>query len=669
MDSDDVPTEAAVTPITLLPPAPASIVTIDDVLDATTILTALPASRSDEERVHSWVGDVEANTKAAILARGSRDRAKLGHAKALLQERLDELQLSATPLIEDEKAVAALQKQLDELQPKLDRKQRELDQKRVAEARVRLAEQLQQLDVQRQEAHEKLQRVALEDFAERKKAWEASAGDSDRRIDELEGRAGKLRQLADEIQQRASRFSATLITRTVAGFLCWIGYASVPATGAVFAQLIDDDFTIDWVLTTARTFADLPGGSWWRFASLFGLLLACVLLLLISTLGVDSLMSRFDRRWREREARGNAIPGLQFGQSNITRRSYVRLLASLPYVLLGCMTVAFVAAGQTKEGVFRHLLATVTNTAIGSTVAMLATAVLMMYAIKVIEPRGIGDSFRRSWEFALPPAALIAAVVLAAYLARDVRWGMWMLFMLLGSLSLAYGLVYHGVYKDIDKSEERLGEVESEIRFYRFGPERPPLSPRALQRQVEIDADYARERLRIEKVDRALHVGNLNDARRSSPAKPQWFSLQWLPFMRRERASRIAPIDFDTIDQVMPSQLLDDLTALTLQKSRLEEDKSQCLAKIKDVATSREQRLALRRELAETEGLLGELVARDEELIARAAKGANEVRILVLAQAAATRSLRPSAQTVMNDAARAAIRPPHPELPPGGDPK
>jgi len=347
----------------------------------------------------------------------------------------------------------------------------------------------------------------------------------------------------------------------------------------------------------------------------------------------------------------------------------VRLLASLPYVLVACITVAFVAAGQTREGVFRHLLATVTNTAIGSTIAMLATAVLMMYAIKIIEPRGGGASFRRSWEFTVAPAALIGAIVLASYLARDVRWGLWMLFMLLGSLSLAYGLVYQGVYKDIDKTEERLGELESEIRFYKFGPERPSLSPRALQRQIEIDADYARERSRIEKLDRALHLGDLNGTRRGATGKGQWFSLQWIPFLRRERDSRTV-IDFDTIDDALPSELIDEVTSLTREKSRLEEDKRKRLAKIDELEqTSRERHLELRRELAETEGLLDESTARDAELIARAAKGANEVRLLVRAQAAATQSLRASAQSVMHDAARAVIRPPHPELPPAGDPK
>ncbi|MBV8516184.1 MAG: hypothetical protein JO197_02165 [Acidobacteria bacterium] len=638
---DDAKEDAASTPVLLLRPA-SGLVTVDDVLDAATVRAAFPDGGSDGREMDVWVRTIEGNVRAAIIARGDRERSQLLQNAARIHEELAVHTPLAEELREHSAEAARIDSELDGLQAQLDGAQRELNEKRLANAQALVAAQIQQLDIQRQEARDRLHGDALREFQERKKSWEAAAESRARKLEELKARTEKLRTLAEEVEQRSSRLSAALITRTLAGFLAWVGYASVPAIGAVFAQLIDDDFTIDWVLTTARSFADLPNQSLSRFETPFTLLFACVLLLLFATIGVDWLMHRFYDSWKKLERRSTSIPGLHFGQADITRHSYIRLIASLPYVLAGCMIVAFVAAGRTEQGVFRHLLSTLTNTAIGSTIAMLTAAVTMMYAIKIIEPRNDGRSFSSSWEFAVAPLALIAAVTLAAYLARDARWGLWMLFMLLGSLSLAYGLVYKGVYKDVDKTQERLREIEADTRFYTYGPEQPQLSRRALQRQIQIDADYARERLRIEKFQRALSLGNGYGMSNGNSGKKHWYTVSLWPLSRKKTSQLTASFEFAAFDAGLPPELFEAITKLSRQISRLEESKQRIANKIEEIEreTSLERRKELRRELAETQGRVDESTAEDAELIARAGKGANELRLLILSQEAATRSLR-----------------------------
>ncbi len=366
-------------------------------------------------------------------------------------------------------------------------------------------------------------------------------------------------------------------------------------------------------------------------------------MLLGATYVVDHLIYRFDPRWRwRRREQNNPI-----GQPAVTRRSFVRLFALVPYALIGCLAVAFVAAGQANDDILRSFIASAADTAIGSTIAMLATAVMMMYIIKIIEPRESGLTFRRSWEVALAPGAVVFAVALAAVLANDKRWGAWMLFMLLGSLALAYGLIYHGIYKDADKAQEELDAIDGQIRAEQFGPERPKLSGAFLRQSTEVAARYARGRQRLQNFEARLNLGFIPvPVPKTSKLQVvrHWLTpTHWFTSVRTNgHQPSVVQKSFEIVDNEIASDVLEDLDRLMRQKARLEIAKRAVDKQVEDMerATSRERHEQIRSTLFDIVGRVDEMNAEDEEWIARAGKGANELRLRIRGQVASSRRLR-----------------------------
>jgi hypothetical protein len=90
----------------------------------------------------------------------------------------------------------------------------------------------------------------------------------------------------------------------------------------------------------------------------------------------------------------------------------------------------------------------------------------MMYFVKIIQPRAEGtNTFRQSWEFAVPPLLLVLAVALTP-LQNNISlsgWIPWVAFMLASSLVLAPGLVFHGVFKDARRAHERIARLDRKL--------------------------------------------------------------------------------------------------------------------------------------------------------------------------------------------------------------
>ena len=401
--------------------------------------------------------------------------------------------------------------------------------------------------------------------------------DRQRRVDVLSNAQENGRSIVTATASRASHLNDRMVTKTVAGFLAWLGYASVPATGAVLAMLLDGSkFSLNWILVVAGTFAnEIPGSSFYRFFILVVFFGLCVALLLLSIVLVDKLLvSRFDS-WPDQGVNNGVT--ISLGTGGITRRSYVRLLASLPYVLGACMLLAFVASAgrSTLSDDLKGLLPTITNAFIGSAITLLATAVLMMYAIRIIEPReaGVEKTVRRAWEFAVAPLAMLVAIAVAVSLPTPdrVRWGGWTLFMLVSSLSLAYGLVYHGIYKDADKAYGRLQGIEKEIRVLMAPPQPPALSAKSLNKQISIQNDYARDALRLERLRRKYRL----PIKQGSSALPVaadanrhhwWSSILSVATNKTEAKSELA---FDDIDAAIAPELVDQLRSKTRRRTEL----------------------------------------------------------------------------------------------------
>lgn len=611
--------------------------------------TLLVLCDGDAEIPRGALAKIGADQAAAIASHGEGDRAVLASSMTLLDGRIRSRIELREQLARDREELGKLRTQIGVLTDEAEGITRQLRVQRAAEIERRIADEVTKLDVDRQKAIDDLQAITLKEYERQKTSWEGMAGDRQRRVEVLSGVQERGRLIAEATAARASKLNDRMITKTVAGFLAWLGYATVPATGAVLAMLLEGSkFSLDWVLIVASTFAnEIHGPSFVRFFALVAFFGVCLALLLGSVLLVDSLVSRFDDNWTEPEI--NNTVRIQLGAGGITRRSYVRLLASLPYVLAGCMLVAFVAtAGSVSRPEMRSLLPTITNACIGSAIALLATAVLMMYAIRIIEPReaGVAKTVRRAWEFVVAPLAMIVAVAVAVSLptADRLRWGGWTLFMLLSSLSLAYGLVYHGIYKDADKAYGRLQGIEKEIRMLVFPPQPPSLSAKLVNKQINIQHDYARDALRLERLRRKYRLPTKYGPSAASSGGIEGIQRHWWSsfISAAGKTEDGLEVSFDDIDSAIAPDLVDQLRSVTRRKTELEElrDEARAAIRRKEELTSVEAIEGLQDRLATARGQHGRLLSYCSELGAFARKEMDEFTLAVNAAILAAMRLR-----------------------------
>lgn len=619
----------------------------DEFLHQTTLLVLCDG---DAEIPTGVLAKIGADQAAAIASHGEGDRAVLASSMTLLDGRIRSRIELREQLARDREEQARLRTEIGKLTDDADRINREIRAKRIAEIERRIADEAAKLDVDRQKAIDDLQAVTLKEYERQKASWEGTAEDRQRRVEVLSNIQERGRLVVEATAARASKLNDRMITKTVAGFLAWLGYATVPATGAVLAMLLEGSkFSLDWVLIVAGTFGrEIPGPSFVRFFVLVAFFGVCLLLLLGSVLLVDKLVSRFDDNWPEQDL-SNGVT-IQLGGGGITRRSYVRLLASLPYVFAGCMLVAFVASAGSvsapKE--LQSLLPTITNAVIGSAIALLATAVLMMYAIRIIEPReaGVAKTVRRAWEFVVAPLAMIIAVAIAVSLptADRLRWGGWTLFMLLSSLSLAYGLVYHGIYKDADKAYGRLQGIEKEIRVLVSPPQPRALSAKLINQQINIQHEYARDALRLERLRRKYRLPTKQGSSASSSngingtERHWWSSILSVSGKREDRLE----VSFDDLDSAIAPDLVDQLRSVTRRKAELEvlREEGRAAIRRKEELTSVEAIEGLQDRLATATGQHVRLLSYCSELGAFARKEVDEFTLAVNAAILAAMRLR-----------------------------
>ena len=620
----------------------------DEFLHQTTLLVLCDGDAGIPRGILAKIG---ADQAAAIASHGEGDRAVLASSMTLLDGRIRSRIELRGELARDREEQARLRTDIGELTDEAERITREIRIKRAAEIERRIADEAAKLDIDRQKAIDDLQAVTLKEYERQKASWEGTAGDRQRRVEVLSSIQERGRLVVEATATRASKLNDRMITKTVAGFLAWLGYATVPATGAVLAMLLEGSkFSLDWVLIVAGTFGrEIPGPSFVRFFVLVAFFGVCLLLLLGSVLLVDKLVSRFDDNWPEQDL-SNGVT-IQLGGGGITRRSYVRLLASLPYVFAGCMLVAFVASAGSvsapKE--LQSLLPTITNAVIGSAIALLATAVLMMYAIRIIEPReaGVVNTVRRAWEFVVAPLAMIIAVAVAVSLptADRLRWGGWTLFMLLSSLSLAYGLVYHGIYKDADKAYGRLQGIEKEIRVLVSPPQPRALSAKLVNQQINIQHEYARDALRLERLRRKYRLPTKQGSSAASSSsgingteRHWWSSILSVAGKREDRLE----VSFDDLDSAIAPELVDQLRSVTRRRAELEVIREEARAAIrkKEELTSVEAIEGLQDRLATATGQHVRLLSYCSELGAFARKEMDEFTLAVNAAILAAMRLR-----------------------------
>ncbi len=308
----------------------------------------------------------------------------------------------------------------------------------------------------------------------------ATSDDARRRqIESLERRRHELIESEARTFAREEKLRQLLITRTVAGFLLWLGYASVVATGSVLALIMSGASTFEFrpIIGGIRAvsisiFPRWP--QWIRIVLLLGLLVLAFRLIVAAFVWCDNLLRK---RWNWHEERVRPDATAQMSPQALTTRTYARFVALLPFAFVVASLVTLASGSTAETGteptgssaeatLLTSLFPSVGYSFIGIAIAFLTTAVFMMYFIKIIQPRADGIStFRQSWEFAVPPLLLLLAVALTP-LQDNIsltRWIPWVAFMLASSLVLAPGLVFHGVFKDARRAHDRIARLDRKL--------------------------------------------------------------------------------------------------------------------------------------------------------------------------------------------------------------
>ncbi|HEV7745473.1 MAG TPA: hypothetical protein VGO56_10795 [Pyrinomonadaceae bacterium] len=347
--------------------------------------------------------------------------------------------------------------------------------------------------------------------------WQVDEAELNRRAETLKEEQQNAEALLKPVEQKIKYLRGIGITRTTAGFLLWAGYTAFAGVGSLIGSLLQqrqkDPSEADLIGNFVRGFAGFFGlsqnaiFSWAPFLKMLSFVGATLLFLVAATVLCDLLLPRFNPRWRK-----SAFPNrprtrvgrpthswkaflgllttgsdrLSLFTGRITRADYFQLMAVIPYVLLASILLFVLSAlgliiPVPKAG--SSLAATITSASIGAVFTLLSTSACLLYATKFIEPRwerlvGANPTSRRwaylsaNWEFALLMLVMVAVVLLLTFLPLSERnnywtWGLVVFFMTIGSIGLAYGLIYRGMFRDYDylnrKRDDYLIKIEEHV--------------------------------------------------------------------------------------------------------------------------------------------------------------------------------------------------------------
>jgi hypothetical protein len=354
-----------------------------------------------------------------------------------------------------------------------------------------------------------------------KEKWATHKGEYDRRVLELTKEKERVEEELNAARNNINALKRFGITRHTAGFLIWAGYASLAGVGGVIASLLNGQpmgrtsyvslifqylTNIINALQTIRTPSDF----------LYLVLWPCIVVLIILAvtgglvLLADFLLQKFDKKWKvnwrgkpgggkksRRSGKDNSkeqlpdltppINRLSIPLPEVDRKSYVKLLALLPYLFLAFVIVLLSVSGADKSNSSTNPLTptgALSMTYIGVVFVLLTVSVTMLYATKVIEPRwrklvkvvedqrpsdGPGDDspdaekpaplvgfrmyLRAHWEFVVLICAMVLALLAIIFLpASDYRshviWSAVAIFMCFSSLAFAYGIIQRGLFRN-----------------------------------------------------------------------------------------------------------------------------------------------------------------------------------------------------------------------------
>jgi hypothetical protein len=507
--------------------------------------------------------------------------------------------------------------------------------------------------------------LRTEEAEAQRRASSIATDDAENADDQAIGREERIRLLetkrsetvaaAAPAVKRADGLKARFVTQTVAGFLLWLGYGSVAATGAVLALMMNggDSGQLGAVVEAWRSIIDSFGlaQTWLRVIAGAALVAALLALIGGSIASAERLFLKKRKDWNTDERRKRE-PHVNLSPQSITRRTYTQYIALLPFLFgagilatilvvtplpVSPATAANGVAPQENTAVLTSVLPTLGYAFVGIVIAFLATAVFVMYVVRIVEPRQTGDGttsvLRAGWEFIVPPVVLLIAVAATPFLLNQAtsgpriagrEWVPWAAFMLVSSLCLACGVVYHGVFKDAKTARATIDAIDTQLDRERG------IAGDQGQRDDAIANDYEEELRRLQAVRRDLRLARLGVSITGRKDDSSVLVRAWRWVRRRKPASdggsphvgvsgdseTYQPIVYDVAGDVLAdlARCRSERAFVMLDLEKVEEAIGRC-----EKFTAFEVMLALRQRIEIVKGDRDASIAEDAERKQRAA--------------------------------------------------
>lgn len=369
-----------------------------------------------------------------------------------------------------------------------------------------------------------------------KKNRVTNAAEFERRVKFCEAEKERVEGQLTEAEKYSTGLKRVGVTRKSASFLFYTGYVSLAGVGGVVASLLQDRQPTEDVITRlmlniiSLVDALVPEAyAVWRPAlrlPLFVLLITFFFILFNRFIRWnDKRIKEFDENWAKptkeglpgRRRRGAEKPNDPFAglgafltlksqlsnytSLDIERKDYTRLLASLPYILLGALVV-FLFSGVARPGELGRSL-TLTTASIGIVFALVSAIAALLYVTRFVKPRWATTAaeprdeneeqkllvpryLRLNAELAALVALMVVSLGIAAFLPtmdqqwlpylsaaqlKLISWGGVAIFMCLaGSFGLAYGIVQRGIFRDVDYLRSERGKFCTWIEEFSYQP-------------------------------------------------------------------------------------------------------------------------------------------------------------------------------------------------------
>ncbi len=356
----------------------------DDLFDVATVLALCDADPG------LFIGAIQSMAdqyRAYLRETGESTRAVLRENLQPLQEDIDARTAIRDGMAAQRDRKKKLLEDLADRDERITRLRAEIERARRVEEARRIAEEQENLRKDHERALVDLRETATRVRDARTAQWKEAESQRQQHIKRLEAAAEHARVAVEQSTKRVEALGDSLVTYRVAKFLAWLGYASVAATGTVWTLLVksssvhDVSHLLPYIYSFTNSLASTPLR---RYVYAAGVLIGTLGVISGLTLLVDWLLRR-SFEWDEKEEPDHEK--VRLSATSLSRRSYVQLLAAVPFLFCGGLALVFVTTGPKPGNDIGDLLPVLAHTFVGSAIALLSTAVFVLYAIKSIEPR------------------------------------------------------------------------------------------------------------------------------------------------------------------------------------------------------------------------------------------------------------------------------------------